>query len=54
MSEASDLFGAAVPSATAGLANAYHCGNFGLVLMDSKNKEYVIGILQKMVQVTMM
>jgi len=51
---ASDLFGAAVPSATAGLANAFHCGNFGLVLMDSKNKEHVIGILQKMVQVTMM
>lgn len=30
---------------------AFHCGNFGLVLLGKDNSEHVLGILKKMVQV---
>ncbi len=36
------------------LRDAFHCGNFGLVLISQENRNYVIDILHKMIQVTMM
>ena len=51
----SDLMGfdAVVPSGRA-LKGVFNCGNFGLILLQPENKQYVTGILHKMVQVTMM
>lgn len=36
------------------LRDSYNCGNFGLVLIDQENRNHVLAILHKMIQVTMM
>ena len=50
----SDLLCLDLVGASQNLRDAFHCGNFGLVLLDNANKKYVIDILRKMVEVTMM
>ena len=50
----SDLLGVEEAVAFPELSHAFHCGNFGIIILGKKNREYVYDILKKMVQVTMM
>ena len=50
----SDLFGLEISVSRPNLGQAFHCGNFGVIIAGHKNREHVFEILRKMVEVTMM
>ena len=50
----SDLLGIDFLVTSPGIANAFNCGNFGVILVKPTNRQYVIDILKRMVEVTMM
>lgn len=50
----SDLLGVDFVVSNPRLADAFNCGNFGLILINKEHRNYVVEILHKMVQVTMM
>ena len=46
--------GVAYAPLNAATTHYFHCGNFGLIVLNAENRKHVIEILRKMVQVTMM
>ena len=50
----SDLLGIDFFVTSPGIDNAFNCGNVGVILIKPTNRQYVIDILKRMVQVTMM
>ena len=50
----SDLLGIDFLVLSPDIASAFNCGNFGVILVKPTNRQYVINILKRMVEVTIM